>query len=248
MAVTDGWHSLAIGEFEHVAVGPSVVLLRVNGRSSRPRPSPDWRPTLVAEHGTGPERFDALPSPPDAEGVLRAAYSVPAALMTTDARFWLELDDGEIVELGAPAPGTPRRAAPDAPADDAAAPDATAEDDADASEDDTEAGDGDTGAGEDAAQLATLSAALAEARDHATRVQGENETMATTLEELEIWRGELERRLADTTTELAETRARLAQAHATAEMDALVARAEADALEQAARELIDAAGPAQSGD
>jgi hypothetical protein len=245
MAVTDGWHSLAIGEFEHVAVGPSVVLLRVNGRSSRPRPSPDWRPTLVAEHGTGPERFDALPSPPDAEGVLRAAYSVPAALMTTDARFWLELDDGEIVELGAPAPGTPRRAAPhgapDATPDAAAAPDAAAEDD-------TDAGDDDTGAGEAAAQLATLSAALAEARDHATRVQGENETMAATLEELEIWRGELERRLADTTTELAETRARLAQAHATAEMDALVARAEADALEQAARELIDAAGPAQSAD
>ena len=62
-----------------------------------------------------------------------------------------------------------------------------------------------------------------------------------------MWRGELERRLADTTTELAGTRARLAQAHASAEMDALVARAEADALEQAARELIDAAGHPHSG-
>lgn len=215
--MTDAWHSLAIGEFEHVAVSPSIMLLRVNGRSSRARPHPDWRPTLVAEHADGAERFDALPSPPDAEGVLRAAYSVPATLMTADARFWLELQDGETVELGAPAPGTPRLA------------------------------EHDTGAGEDADQLATLSTALAEARDRATQLQGENETLSATLEELEIWRGELERRLADTTTELAQTRDGLAQARATAEMDALVARAEADALEQAARELIDAAAQAPSG-
>ena len=83
--MTDGWQALAIGEFEHVAVGPSVVLLRVNGRSSHPRPYPDWRPTLVAEHALGPQRFIALPSPPDAEGVLRAAYSVPAELQMAPA-------------------------------------------------------------------------------------------------------------------------------------------------------------------
>ena len=216
--MTDAWQSLVIGEFEHVAVGPSVVLLRVNGRSSSPRPSLDWRPTLVADHGSGPERFAALPSPPDAEGVLRAAYSVPAALITAEARFWLELPDGETVELGTPAPGTPRRP---------------------------------PGAGErapaDSAQPAEISAALTEARDHAARLQGENETMSATLEELEIWRGELERRLADTTTELAETRARLAEAHAAADMEALLARAEAAALEQAARELTEAAEQARSG-
>jgi hypothetical protein len=216
---------LAIGEFEHVAVSPSVVLLRVSGRSSLPRPSPDWRPTLVADHGSGPERFAALPSPPDAEGVLRAAYSVPAELVTAEARFWLELQDREIVELGTPAPGTSRRVAPAARP---ASPD-------------------DTGAAQESEQLATLSAALAEVRERATHLRGENETLSGTLEELEIWRGELERRLADTTTELADTRARLAQAHATAEMDALVARAEAEALEQAAHELIDAAGQARSG-
>jgi hypothetical protein len=210
--VTDARESLAIGEFEHVAAGPSVVLLRVNGRSSRPRPSPDWRPTLVADHGSGPERFAALPSPPDAEGVLRAAYSVPAALVTAEARFWLELQDGETVALGIPAPGTPRRAAGESQAP------------ADASD-----------------QQATLSAALTETRARATQLQGENETLSATLEELEIWRGELERRLADTTTELAQARARLAEAHAAAEMDALVTRAEADALEQAAYELAQAA-------
>ncbi len=216
--MTDAWQSLAIGEFEHVAAGPSVVLLRVNGRSSRPRPSPDWRPTLIADHGSGPERFEALQSPPDAEGVLRAAYSVPTALITTEARFWLELQDGETVDLGTPAAGTPRRTG--------------------------EHGDRPAEAPE---QSATLSAALAEARDRAAQLQGENDTLSATLAELEIWRGELERRLADTTTELAEARARLAQAHSAAKMEALVARAEADALEQAARELALAAESARSG-
>jgi hypothetical protein len=230
MAVTDEPQSLAIAEFEHVAVGPSGVLLRVNGRTWRPRPTPDWRPTLIADHGHGPQRVAALPSPPDAEGVLRAAYSVAAELVSADARFWLELDDGEIVELGAPVPGTPRGAV--------AAPGANAGADTTANV---------TAPAEVSDHLATLSASLAEAREHATRVQAENETLSATLEELEIWRGELERRLADTTTELADARGRLAQAHASAEMDALVARAEADALEQAARELIDATGQARAG-
>ncbi len=222
--MTDAWDSLAIGEFEHVAVGPSVVLLRVKGRSSRPLPNPEWRPTLIADHGSGPERFEALPSPPDAEGVLRAAYSVPSALLAAGARFALELQDGETIDLPAPAPGIPRRAAGGGapPAQDPERP--------------VEGSD----------QIAALSTELAEARDRATRLAGENETMTATLEELEIWRGELERRLAGTTTELAETRARLAEAHAAAEMEALVARAEADALEQAARELMDAAEQARS--
>ena len=217
--MTDASESIVIGEFEHVAVGSSVVLLRVSGRSSRPRPALDWRPTLVADHGSGPERFAALPSPPDAEGVVRAAYSVPAALVGAGARFWLELDDGQTVELGDPMPGAARRPAPE-PEPEAPEPD----------------------------QVATLTAALTETRDRATQLQGKNETMTATLEELEIWRGELERRLADTTTELAETRARLAQAQAAAEMEALVARAEADALEQAARELTEAAAQARSRD
>jgi hypothetical protein len=215
--VTDESQSIVIGEFEHVAVGSSGLLLRVSGRSSRPRPAQDWRPTLVADHGSGPERFAALRSPPDAEGVLRAAYSVPAALLGPATRFWLELDDGRAVELPEPAPGAARRPAPvGAPA--APAPD----------------------------QVATLTAALAESRERAEQLQRENETMTATLDELEIWRGELERRLADTTTELADTRARLAQTQARAELEALVTRAEADALEQAARELTQAAAQARS--
>jgi hypothetical protein len=217
--VTDASQSIVIGEFEHVAVGSSVVLLRVSGRSSQPRPAADWRPTLVADHGSGPERFAALPSPPDAEGVLRAAYSVPAALVGAGTRFWLEFDDRDPVELPAPAPGAARRPGPEGAHADPA-PD----------------------------QVAILTAALAEARERATQLQSENETMTATLEELEIWRGELERRLADTTTELADTRARLAQAQALAQLEALVARAEADALEQAARELTQAAAQARPPD
>jgi hypothetical protein len=216
-AVTDASESLSIGEFEHVAVGSSAVLLRVSGSSSHPRPAPDWRPTLVADDGTGPERFEAIASPPDAEGVLRAAYSVPAALIGSGARFWLELDDGQTAELGDPTPGAARRPA------------------AESNDDEPDQG-------------PTSTAALAAARENAAQLQGENETMAATLEELEIWRGELERRLADTTTELAETRARLAASHAAAKIEALVARAEADALEQAARELTEAAEQARSRD
>lgn len=215
--MTHGSDPLTITEFEYVAVGSSVVLLRVNGRSSRPRPAPDWRPALVAHADDGARRFPALPSPPDAEGVLRAAYSVPAALVGADTRFWLELEDGDTVELGSPTAGAARRPAAEGERADAE-PD----------------------------QITTVTAALGEARERATRLQGENETMTATLEELEIWRGELERRLADTTTELAETRARLAEAHAAAQMEALVARAEADALEQAARELTQAAEQARS--
>jgi hypothetical protein len=220
--VTDESQSLTIAEFEHVAVGASVVLLRVNGRSQDPRPSPDWRPTLIANHTGGPERFAALPSPPDAEGVLRAAYSVPVALLTPETRFWLELADREIVDLGTPARGTPRRPAAGAGA----------------GADEPPAADSD--------QLATLSAALAQARERAAAIDAENRKLSATLEDLEIWRGELERRLADTTTELAETRVRITEAHAAAEMDALVARAEADALEQAAHELTAAAQSARS--
>jgi hypothetical protein len=107
--VADASQSIVIGEFEHVAVGSSLVLLRVSGRSSRPRPAPDWRPTLVVDDGSGPQRYAALPSPPDVEGVVRAAYSVPAGLIASATRFWLELDDGRVIALSEPTPGAARR-------------------------------------------------------------------------------------------------------------------------------------------
>ncbi len=224
----DAWPWLEIGEFEHVAVGPSVMLLRVSGRSSG-RPNPERRPELVADHGSGQERYAALPSPPDPPGVLRAAYSVPAAVVGAEARFWLDLGGESTVELPAPTLGTARRAAE---GDQAAATDAAA------------AAEGVAPAGvEDHGPLTTT---LAQARARAEHLQAENEQLTAALQELEIWRGELERRLADTTTELADARSRLAGAHAAAEREALIARAEADALEQAARELVEAAGQGRS--
>jgi hypothetical protein len=189
--VTDDTESLTIAEFEHVAAGPSVTLLRVRAVLPAGAPTPDLRPELVAEHAGGLERFAPLPSPHDPVGVLRAAYSVPATLITPQTTFTLELDGGVIVALPAPTRGAARR------------PAATAVTGTSASNDPAEA------------DSATLSARVTE---------------------LEIWSGELERRLTDTTDQLADARARLAAA----ELDALCAHALAQARQQAARELAEA--------
>jgi hypothetical protein len=185
--VRDTTEPLTIAEFEHVAAGPSATLLRVRATMPTVSGAPDRRPELLAEHGAGLERFAALPSPPDPPGVMRAAYSVPLALITLETTFTLALSDGTSVHLPAPTVGAARRAA---------TPD-------DAGPDDV---------GPAPADAATLSARLAE---------------------LEVWTGELERRLTDATDELADARARLAAA----ELDALSVRAETEALQQAAREL-----------
>ena len=186
-----------------------------------PRSGPDWRPALVADHGGGPERFPALPPRPTPRVCCARPIRCPRLWSPPGTRFRSSSPDGD-TSSSRPPPRT--RAGPSGARPRPETPSPPAEPD----------------------QLATLSAELAEARDRATRLQGENETMTSTLEELEIWRGELERRLAETTTELADTRARLAEAHAAAQMEALVARAEADALEQAARELSQAAEQARS--
>ena len=54
-----------------------------------------------------------------------------------------------------------------------------------------------------------VEAELLEARERAARAEAENEQLAATLAELDIWRGELERRLTATTTELGSARAAL---------------------------------------
>jgi hypothetical protein len=180
--VTDNTDSLTIAEFEHVAAGPSVRLLRVRAAVSGAPRVPDRRPELVAEHAGGLERFAPLPSPPDPPGLLRAAYSVPAALVGPETTFTLELDSGAIIALPVPTEGAARRPA----ATESAEPDPAA--------------------------------------------------LAARLAELEIWTGELERRLTDATDQLAAARARLVEA----ELDALSTRAEAQAHQRAARELAEA--------
>jgi chromosome segregation ATPase len=106
-----------------------------------------------------------------------------------EAAFRLELADGSLLELPAPAPGAARP------------PAGTADQ---------------------------------RVRDLAA----ENERLSSTLAELEVWRGELERRLTETTDQLADARARLTAA----ELEALSLRAEAEATRQAARELEEATG------
>jgi hypothetical protein len=69
-------------------------------------------------------------------------------------------------------------------------------------------------------------------------LEAENERLSATLEELEVWRGELERRLTESVDQLADTRARLTAA----ELEALTLRAEAEATRQAVRELAEATG------
>ncbi|MFL5860292.1 MAG: hypothetical protein ACJ780_05875 [Solirubrobacteraceae bacterium] len=222
--MTDRFEALRIAEFEHVAAGSSLTLLRVSGKLPPTGNASAQRPALVAAYRGELQRFEALPSPPDPPGVVRAAYSVPAALVAPDTSYTLELGDGANVTLPTPAPGTARRSGP-APV--------------------LARGRDTTGVHtrrDGAEEVAALSAALAEAREHARRLEDENERLSATLAELDVWRGELERRLADTTDQLAEARSRLAAA----EVEALSTRAEAAATAQAARELAEAVAADQS--
>ena len=191
--MTDKSDALKIAEFEHVAAGPSVTLLRVVGWVPPGVEEPELRPALVAEHPGGLDRFEPLPSPTDPAGVVRTAYSVPAALLSPETTFRLELASGSLIELPAPVPGTARP--PTAAAD-----------------------------------------------DRVRHLAAENERLSSTLAELEIWRGELERRLTETTDQLADARARMSAA----ELEALSLRAEAEASQQAARELAQATSVAPS--
>jgi hypothetical protein len=218
----DAWNSVKIREFEHVLAAPTVALLRVSGKPRR-RSTAGPRPVLVANDGQTIRRFVAIPSPPDDRGVLRAAYSVSSDLLAPSTTFSLELTDGTVVALPAPQPGVSRLSpepgsevqpeAPDAPEP----PDGT---------DERRSG--------LVSKLTELSARLAEseqardelqqsvepisaaseriehellgARERAARAETEAKQSASALEELETWRGELERRLTETIDELSEAK------------------------------------------
>jgi hypothetical protein len=219
----DAWNSVKIREFEHVRAAPTVALLRLSGKPPRRRSTTGPRPVLVANDGQTIRRFAAIPSPPDDRGVLRAAYSVSSDLLAPSTTFSLELTDGTVIALPAPQPGVSRLSpepgsevqpeAPDAPEP----PDGT---------DERRSG--------LVSKLTELSARLAEseqardelqqsvepisaaseriehellgARERAARAETEAKQSASALEELETWRGELERRLTETIDELSETK------------------------------------------
>lgn len=183
--MTDPWRSAKITRCEQVPAAPSVTLLRIEARESR------WRsgdatppPILLADDGESVNRFAPLPAAPDERGMLRIAYSVPADAIAPQTVFSLRLADGSVLSLPRPTIG--------APWGDETTP-ATAEPPAAHAQDESER--------------------LAAERDEAVRaaeaLRQENERLQATVDELEVWRGELERRLAATTTELGTARTRL---------------------------------------
>jgi hypothetical protein len=215
----DAWNSVKIREFEHVPAAPTVALLRVTGRPPRRRSTAGPRPVLVANDGQTIRRFAAIPSPPDDRGVLRAAYSVSSDLLAPNTTFSLELTDGTIVTLPAPQPGVSRlspepgsevrREAADAPEP----PDGTDERRSGLVSKLTELSarlaESEQARDELHQSVVPLSAAserieheLIGARDRAARAETQAKRSAAGLEELETWRGELERRLTETIDEL----------------------------------------------
>ncbi len=215
----DAWNAAKMREFEHVLAAPTVALLRVSGKPPRRRSTAGPRPVLVANDGQTIRRFAAIPSPPDDRGVLRAAYSVSSDLLAPNTTFSLELTDGTVVPLPPPLPGVSRLS----PEPGAAAPPETP----DAPEPPEGTDERRSGL---VFKLTELSARVAEseqardelqqsivplseaseriehellgARERATRAETEAKQSAAALEELETWRGELERRLTETIDEL----------------------------------------------
>jgi septal ring factor EnvC (AmiA/AmiB activator) len=224
----DAWNSIRIREFEHILAAPTVALLRVSGKPPRRRSTAGPRPVLVANDGTTIRRFAAIPSPPDDRGVLRAAYSVSSDLLAPSTTFSLELTDGSVVALPSPQPGVsrlspdPRTNPPSEPADAPEPPEGTDERRSGLVSKLTELSarlaESEQARDELQQSVAPLSEAserveheLIGARERAARAETEAKQSAAALEELETWRGELERRLTETIDELSETK--LARTH-----------------------------------
>lgn len=218
----DAWNSIRVREFEHILAAPTVALLRVNGKPPRRRSTPGPRPVLVVNDGTTIRRFAAIPSPPDGRGVLRAAYSVSSDLLAPSTTFSLELTDGSVVTLPAPQPGV-SRLSPDPRVDSPSEPDTP---ELPEGTDERRSGlvskltelsarlaESEQARDELQRSVAPLSEAselveheLVEARERAARAETEAKQSAAALEELETWRGELERRLTETIDELSEVK------------------------------------------
>lgn len=263
--MSDAWRSLKIKQFEQVAAGPSVALLRVTGKAPRRHDAtPDDRPTLLADDGQEVARFAALPSPADDRGVLRAAYSVPDRLIKPETVFSLELKDGHVIALPAPVAraGSPPAVppSPPPPTPPGVTPEPAVTTPLAGTTEAEEALRRELADANRRAEEALLEAAAA--RDQREALEQHNSELAeslrerqTALDELEVWRSELERRLASMSSELGEATARLraaeeelAQAAAPDELEELRRRAAAEAAEVAARELAEAAaqGPQPS--
>ena len=106
----------SIKSFEQVPVAATVGLLRVSAHSGSDAPPGEPRPSLVADDGRTVSHFTAIPAPPDVDGTLRAAFSVPADILTPETVFSLQFADGLVIALPTPTLGTARlRRRPAAP-------------------------------------------------------------------------------------------------------------------------------------
>ena len=93
-ALADVLSSFELIEFEQFEATPGTALLRVSARA--PAGALGGLPKLVIGDGKRRHRFPPLPAPPDAGGLLRAAFSAPAELISARATFSLELPDGSV--------------------------------------------------------------------------------------------------------------------------------------------------------
>jgi hypothetical protein len=107
-AVAEAWRYADITGFEYVSVGGKTALLRLSAAPSADGGVDGARPMLVADDGESVFRYVAIPAPADVGDQLRAAYSVPASLLTPDTVFSLEFDDDYVISLPEPVSGAGR--------------------------------------------------------------------------------------------------------------------------------------------
>ena len=100
-AVSDPSPPFELLEFEQVPAGTRTVLLRLAARPSE-RVAIESLTLLIAGDGD-PARLEPLPAPPGPADVVRVAFSAAADLVGRGTGYALELADGSIVELPAPA-------------------------------------------------------------------------------------------------------------------------------------------------
>jgi chromosome segregation ATPase len=106
-------------EFEQVEAAPGTALLRVAARSSATAGVGPL--TLVVTNGEHLYRHEQLPALPGPADLIRAAFSAPLEHVANGATFALELSDGELARLPAPARRRAALGVPPAPASGAGA-------------------------------------------------------------------------------------------------------------------------------
>lgn len=193
----------------------ATSLLRVGGKSPWRRAT-STPPILRIDKSGDAHRFEALPASDEPRGWLRAAYSVPTNLIAADSKYWLEHPDGSQTELPQPVTGPGRASGDSAAADEHAeyAGDTALERELTALRSGRASLEQELDQSRDQLRIMTLErdelsrqaaafdGVAVKARERAGKAEAANEQLRDTISELEVWRGELERRLAAISSEL----------------------------------------------